>query len=168
MQFNVAQLLKELIGSIRSYAIDEVVTLPDVGTQPVRGQAKLLRTDRGILAQADLELTVETTCSRCLTSFGFPIQLRIEEVYSPTVDIHSGASISPPEDPGTLTIDEEHVLDLSEAVRQYALLAMPMKPLCRSDCAGLCTRCGQNLNLGPCGCQHQSPDPRWALLEKLR
>lgn len=167
MRFNVAQLLKESIGSTRSYGIDEIVTIPDVGTQPVRGQVRLVRTDRGILAQAGLELAVEIRCSRCLSLFGFPVYLRIEEVYFPTVDIHSGRYLPLPDEPGAFTIDENHILDLSETLRQYVLLAMPMKPLCRSDCAGLCTQCGQNLNVSPCQCPSQPHDPRWALLEKL-
>ena len=167
MQFNVSQLLKEPIGSTRSHPIDQMVSIPDLGTQAVRGGVKMLRTDRGLLVQAKLNLTVETTCSRCLGPFSLPIQLSIEEVFSPSVDIHSGAPLPPPEEPGTFTIDDNHILDLSEAARQYALLALPLKPLCRSDCAGLCAQCGHNLNLGPCGCSPQPRDPRWAPLQRL-
>ncbi|HEX77089.1 MAG TPA: DUF177 domain-containing protein [Dehalococcoidia bacterium] len=167
MQFNVSQQLKEPIGSTRSYPVDQMVSIPDLGTQAVRGRVKMLRTDRGLLVQAELNLTMETACSRCLSPCSLPIQLRIEEVFSPSVDIHSGAPLPPPEEPGAFTIDENHTLDLTEATRQYALLALPMKPLCRSECAGLCPQCGHNLNLGPCGCSPRPRDPRWALLEKL-
>ena len=47
-------------------------------------------------------------------------------------------------------------------------LNVPMKPLCRVDCAGLCPRCGVNLNSGPCGCAGEQIDPRWKALEALR
>ena len=64
-------------------------------------------------------------------------------------------------------IDEHHVLDLSEAVRQYALVVIPMKPVCREDCAGLCPGCGCNLNREQCNCPSQPADPRWLELTKL-
>ncbi|MBA7688765.1 hypothetical protein ES703_97254 [subsurface metagenome] len=72
-----------------------------------------------------------------------------------------------PEEPGCFTIDEHHILDLTEAIRQYALLAIPMKPLCRGDCAGLCPNCGHNINQGPCDCSPQETEPRWSELSKL-
>ena len=65
----------------------------------------------------------------------------------------------------TMTIDQ--VLDLSEAVRQYALLALPMKPLCQEDCAGLCPQCGANLNGGSCSCGRDCISSPWAQLKSL-
>ena len=61
----------------------------------------------------------------------------------------------------------DHMLELSEAVRQIALLAVPMKPLCRLDCAGLCPYCGANLNRGKCQCASCSQKSPWVDLEKL-
>ena len=60
-------------------------------------------------------------------------------------------------------------LDLGEVVREQVLLALPLKPLCREDCRGLCPRCGQNRNLGPCGCPppEEPGDPRLEPLRKL-
>jgi uncharacterized protein len=48
----------------------------------------------------------------------------------------------PEDEPGAFTIDRNNILDLEEAVRQYSTLAIPMKPLCREDCPGLCPVCG--------------------------
>jgi uncharacterized protein len=72
-----------------------------------------------------------------------------------------------PDEPGAFRIDERHIIDLSEAVRQYTLLAVPMKPLCEAACAGICPTCGKNLNLGACRCPPPEGDPRWAKLQKL-
>jgi uncharacterized protein len=72
-----------------------------------------------------------------------------------------------PDDPGCFTIDEHHILDLTEAIRQYTVLAVPMKPLCNENCAGLCPSCGQNLNQGECGCPSPDTDPRWANLRRI-
>ena len=64
-------------------------------------------------------------------------------------------------------IDERHIIDFAEAIRQYAVLGIPMKPLCSDQCAGLCPTCGQNLNQGPCECPKAEIDPRWSELLKL-
>ena len=166
MRINVSQQLKSSIGSIRNYEVNEVVSIAG-GDSLVEGKVTLVRTDRGILARATLHTEVGVTCSRCLSLFDCPLTLNIEEEYFPITDVVSGTSLSLPEEPGCLTIDERHVLDLTEAIRQYALLAIPMKPLCREDCAGLCPTCGYNLNQGPCNCLPQQADPRRSKLNKL-
>jgi uncharacterized protein len=58
------------------------------------------------------------------------------------------------------------LLDLTEAIRQRVLLEIPMVTLCREDCAGLCSQCGHNLNLGPCDCKPEV-DTRFSVLQKL-
>jgi uncharacterized protein len=169
MQINVAQLLKAPIGSIRDYEVREVIDVTGDGIGSlVQGKVRLMRTDGSILVKGVLDTEVELTCSRCLSSFGCPLTLNIEEEYYPTIDVVTGASLPVPDEPGCFTIDERHVLDLTEAVRQYALLAIPIKPLCREDCAGLCPHCGCNLNLGACNCPPRGADPRLSELSKLK
>jgi uncharacterized protein len=136
--------------------VSEVIDVTgDGSTIPVRGRVGLTRTDRAILVKGVFDAEVELTCSRCLSLFNCPITLKIEEEYFPTADVISGASLPPSDEPDRFTIDERHVLDLTEALRQCSLLAIPMKPLCREDCAGLCPDCGHNLNQGPCSCLPQ-------------
>jgi uncharacterized protein len=127
----------------------------------------LLRTDAGLLATADLDSQVETACSRCLGPAHVPVQLHLEEEYYPTVDVDTGVRLPLPEDPGAFLIDEHHILNLCEPARQQLVLAEPMQPLCREDCAGLCPGCGGNKNEGPCGCPSSDVDDRWAALEGL-
>jgi len=167
MQINVAKLLKEPIGAIRNYEIGGTVDITGGVGSKVQGEVRLTRVNRGILAKGTLYTEVEITCSRCLSSFGCPLTLSIEEEYFPIIDVSSGTPLFSVGEPGSFTIDEHHVLDLTEAVRQYALLAVPMKPLCRENCAGLCPSCGQNLNQGGCDCPPQEADPRWSKLKKL-
>jgi len=166
MRINVSQSLKEPVGSTRNYKMDELVDIADRSCQ-VKGEVGLIRTNRGILARVRLSTEIEATCSRCLNVFSCPLTLNIEEEYFPTIDVVSGRRLPLPDEPGCFTIDEHHILDLTEAIRQYALLAVPMKPLCRKDCAGLCPVCGKDLNQGPCGCSVQETDPRWAKLKEL-
>ena len=168
MQINVSQLLQEPIGALRDYKVNEVIDIKGDGAgSQVEGDCRLLRTPRSILATCSMKTDVELTCSRCLGQFIHHLNLNFEEEYIPTVDVATGTPLPPPEEASTFTIDEHHILDLTEAVRQYSLLAIPMKPLCSEDCAGICQNCGKNLNQGSCGCPKQYTDPRWSELTKL-
>jgi uncharacterized protein len=166
IQINVAQLLKEPVGSTRSYEVDDAVEIAD-DDRAVKGQVNLIRTNRSILVKGALNTEMELTCGRCLTEFTYPLSLEIEEEYFPTIDILTGAPVAPPDEPGAFTIDQNNILDLTEAIRQYTLLSIPMKPLCQEDCAGLCPTCGANLNKEQCQCPPQPVNPRWAKLTSL-
>ena len=166
MQINVSQQLKDPIGSIRDYVVNEIVDIAG-GNSPVQGEVGLMRTDRSILAKGTLHTEIELTCSRCLSLFSCPLTLNIEDEYFPISDTVTGASLPLPDEPGCFTIDEYNILDLTEAIRQYALMAAPMKPLCGEDCAGLCPTCGCNLNQVPCNCPPKPADLRWSELSKL-
>jgi len=167
VQINVSQLLQEPVGSTREYEINAADEIIDDGkVDNVQGKCNLMRTQRSILVKCALDAGIELMCSRCLNKFHHPLKIKFEEEYLPTVDIHSGAPLPAPEESSAFTIDERHNIDLKEAVRQYALLAVPMKALCDEDCAGLCQKCGQNLNEGKCDCPAEDIDPRWAKLTR--
>lgn len=146
---DVSQQLKEPIGSIRRYRIDES------GERSVYGEVDLLRTDRGILVRGTLETEVKAVCSRCLSSFDQSLTIKMEEEYLPEPEA------------GAFVITEDQEIDLADAVRQYSLLTFPMKPLCRTDCGGLCPWCGYNLNLGSCSCPSGELDPHFTQLARL-
>ncbi|MFC1925314.1 DUF177 domain-containing protein [Chloroflexota bacterium] len=160
MQLNTAQLLKEAIGASRSYDINDGLSFTEEEIEKchVQGNIKLVRTDKGILVKGNLEGQSHLMCSRCLNYFEYPLKFKIEEEYFPSIHVSRGISLPLPEDSTVFMIDEHHVIDLSEAVRQYALLDIPMKPLCRTDCGGLCPDCGANLNLGACQCNPRVQD----------
>jgi uncharacterized protein len=168
MQMNVSQLLQEPIGATRRWQIDEAADITGDGARyPVRGECRLLRTLQGVLTSCEIDTGVELDCDRCNARYRQPLHLEFEEEFVPTIDVHSGETLPPPEEPGVFTIDDHHILDVSEAVRQYALTAIPLKALCSADCAGLCPSCGKNLNEGPCRCPAEPTDPRWAKLQGL-
>lgn len=166
MVIDVSQQLKAPIGSIRRYSFSQSGDSFDEAESPLEGELSLLRTDRGIFVTGVLNTRVEAVCGRCLGTFDQPLTLKIEEELLLTADPSTGASIPGQGEGGAFTINENQEFDLGEAVRQYALLALPMKPLCREDCAGLCSSCGHNLNLGSCNCPDPI-DPRLAPLAKL-
>jgi uncharacterized protein len=155
---NVSELLKSPLGTTREVTIDE--PNPRFGsdirvTVPVSGSARLIRTQNGVLVRARITTSVEMECSRCVEPVERAITIDLEEEFQPSVHIITGAPLEPPED-DALRIDERHVLDLTEAGRQYIEIALPLQPLCSPECRGLCPVCGTNLNLGACSCASES------------
>lgn len=171
MRYNVSQLLKDHVGAMRDYQLHEEITELDPSLKPLtalNGNVDLIRTNDGILVRANLYTNVELTCSRCLTQFATPVRLKIDEEFLPSIDITTGARVAKTDDTDEATmIDIHHLLDLSEVVRQDLMLALPIVPICRNDCQGLCASCGQNLNEGDCDCTEEQLDPRFAALKQL-
>ena len=161
IRINVAQQLKQPVGVTRLY---EVIESDKATGYKVEGELKLTRTDKGILVTGELNTAQRLTCSRCLEIFEYPLVLTLSEEYVPTMDITSGTPLSIPE--GLFTVDNNHEICVDDAVNQYTLMALPMKPLCKSNCRGLCDHCGVNLNNGDCTCSHEI-DHRWAALAGL-
>jgi uncharacterized protein len=177
--FNVAQLLKERVGSTRRLTLESPsLNLYDENTEEgetleardVRGNAKVTRLNDGVLVQGDVEANVQLQCSRCLEDLSLPVEARLEEQFQPTVDVETGHAITRAEDEEDDTvfkIDANHLMDLTEPVRPALLVAIPMRPLCREDCRGLCPECGASLNYVDCGHNQESPDSRWEALKAL-
>jgi uncharacterized protein len=67
-----------------------------------------------------------------------------------------------------VTYLDEGRIDTDQLLRESLLLNLPVQPLCREECRGLCQRCGANLNEGPCGCGPADGDPRLHVLRTLR
>lgn len=174
LQFNVAQLLKEVTGATRRHTIDidEPIGELDGAVKivgPLTGQVRLLRTGSNILVTGLLQTAIQKNCGRCLVEFTVPVSLELEEEFYPTIDVVTGTTLSTsPEADEANRIDEQHLLDLWEVVRQGFLLVSDDYLYCRPDCRGLCPYCGQDRNQNPCNCQAELIDPRWAGLQGLK
>lgn len=169
-QWNVAQLLKEPIGATRSYDVLATVLQGDAQVSqvtPLTGQIALLRTSLGILVEGELDGVISVECSRCLRPVTVPVSIELEEEFKPTVDVLRGTYLAVDEEDAALLIDEHHILDIAEVLRQAIVLEAPMQVLCRPDCAGFCQFCGKDLNEGPCDCESGESDPRWSQLSAL-
>ena len=167
MQWNVAQLLQANSGAVRTYSVDELEGRYKELDGKVIGTVRLMKTDRGILVRAPVTTRVWCSCSRCLISFSEPVSFEIDEVFYPVDGVFHEGKLAEPETDGEFTIDRHHILDLGEPVCQYALLSVPMKPLCTRECSGLCPTCGTNLNLETCRCPKGQVDPRWDVLRQM-
>ena len=170
MLFNVAQLMKSPVGTsfVTDFQEDGEVVLDDdlkvVG--PLAGHARMRRTNQGLLVDGWVDLTLELSCTRCLKNFEQPMHVTFEEQFYPTVDVLTGLPAPVFDENEIFPIDDHHQVDLTEAVRQTVLTALPMVTVCQEDCKGLCSRCGKDLNLGPCECEPEA-DVRWSVLEQL-
>lgn len=142
MNYNVAQLLKESIGSERRFRIEEALAEGGLPAHYASGSVRMVRTHQGIWVQAALLVEVAQDCSRCLADFSRTLELELDEEYFPEVDVRTGRRVAPPEDWEGLYIGSDHILDLDEAARQSALAALPLKPLCQPDCGGSATAAG--------------------------
>jgi uncharacterized protein len=125
---NVSQLLREPVGSSRSYHARDVVG--EKARDSIEGEVTLIGSGRGILVKGEMVVKVELTCSRCLDNFLYLVSFSMEEEFLPSTASSLAEEVS-------FTIDSNHMLDLGEAIWQYILLNLPMKPLCRFDCPGL-------------------------------
>jgi uncharacterized protein len=172
MLYNVAQLLKSPVGASLRADLDpaDAFDLDDEHVSlagDVAGSVRLHRTNQGILADGTVTAPVRLQCDRCLEDYTTTVTFPLREQYYPTIDVNTGVPV--PRDPQEMAfpIDQNHMLDLREAVRQNLLLALPMQSLCREVCAGLCPQCGKNLNDGPCTCEPDAQDTRFEALRAL-
>jgi uncharacterized protein len=170
MRFNVAQLVQEPIGSSRQYTFEEDAfdLGEEFGRGRVEGRVKAIRTRRGLLLTGHLKATPRLVCSRCLVDFMMTVEADFEEEFVPVIDIVTGLPVMLEDGEGDLfRIDQSHEIDMSELVRQYAIVSIPMRPLCKEECARLCPECGANLNEGPCACEPATSNSPFSALREL-
>jgi uncharacterized protein len=174
LTYNVSQLLREESGSRREHAFTEPTLHLHEGEElrDIAGAARFTRTELGVYVDATASGIVSTTCMRCLQPAMVAVAVTIAEQYRATVDVATGASVASDhgesdDDDDAFIIDERHFLDIGLALREYAILEMPMRPLCKPDCLGLCAGCGVDLNQESCRCSESPVDERFAALQAL-
>lgn len=167
MQFHVAQLIKEHTGSVRRFEINEEARqlgADDMTIEaPISGEVTLLKDTDGILVTGHLETEVGVPCVRCLEPVTVSVEIDLEEQYYPTVDVETGRHMATPDDIDADTrIDQYHVLDISELVRQSLVLAIPMQAKHAFECAPTYAVIADDEE------EITATDPRWAALAALR
>jgi uncharacterized protein len=129
--------------------------------------------------------TLQLSCGRCLTPFPKQVDTAVDLTYIPertTVVAPKEAVKAPGKGAKAPVVEEDvelveedldtayyrdHVLDLAEMLREQFYLALPMQPLCRPDCQGLCPSCGIDRNVDTCQCKTEWVDPRLSVLQAL-
>jgi uncharacterized protein len=113
-----------------------------------------------------VETMLELPCSRCLEPFRWPVNAIFDLRYQPR-QTSPASEREIEEDDFSTAFYENDEIDLVQMMREQFYLSLPMKPLCRPDCQGLCPQCGTNLNRGTCDCKRTWEDPRFAALKSL-
>ncbi|SJZ55127.1 YceD family protein [Selenihalanaerobacter shriftii] len=156
MIINISDI-RENLGAIKEVKLEEEIE--DIQFQDreiqIDGPAKMafqvINTEDSFLVVGDIDLNLNVKCSRCLDEFTLPVTAKLEEeVEKDRVELSGAASIN-----------------IEEEIEDNVFLAIPMKPVCDEDCAGICPSCGQDLNEGDCDCFMHTVDPRLAKLEQL-
>lgn len=143
-------------------ATAEEVGLDSRFTKDVRVEATLEKTSRQLFLRADTKTGGVFTCDRCLEDFETDISSSYHVVY-----VSDGPPDGVDEEEVQLLSPEASTIDIGEDVRQFTILSLPPKMLCREDCAGLCPSCGTNLNKDSCKCEKVQIDSPLSGLQKF-
>jgi len=113
--------------------------------------------DGGVAVSGKVTSRWEGECRRCLGHVDGELVTSVREIFR-----RGGGA-----DEGTYAMTEDH-LNLREMVLDALFSALPLLPLCRPDCLGICAQCGADRNISPCSCRGTDLDPRWSTLDVLR
>lgn len=159
LRFNVGFIAHETVGYARTFPFEfpEIHLPPDLDLWQLAGQAKFSRAARGLLLEVHADARMAAECVRCLERFRLPLHVEFSELYAFSSKTVTEAG---------LILPENGIVYLAPLLREYLWLAVPINPLCRADCAGLCPVCGENQNR--VSCRHEDEvDPRLAVLRTL-
>ena len=112
-----------------------------------------------VSVKGNATVVLQMQCDRCLKEVHQPVQLQFEtEVDSPDVEI---------DEDDVQDFMDNYSLDVEEFINNEILMSLPAKVVCKEDCKGICKVCGNDLNLGECGCDTFVPDPRMAAIKDI-
>ncbi len=139
---------------------------------PIRAELRARPVRDMIEVKGVVETTIGLDCRRCLAEYALPAQREFTLYYvSDLPEIETDGSEEgtelTAEELGLMTYEGDRI-DLSEAVSEQMVMAIPGWPLCADECKGLCAHCGADLNVAACGCEDKPLDDRFAVLKKLK
>lgn len=135
---------------------------------PVAFAAQVTRAKERVTIAGTAKTTLELNCSRCLDGYQVPVEAAFDLRYLPVGEAPVvGDEVEVADEDINTAYYRDGQIDLAELVHEQLYLALPMKPLCRDECLGLCAVCGANRNTAPCACEHKWIDPRLAGLKAL-
>lgn len=165
MKINIREILKGL-GLYKDVEAEEQMDLEGVELSgPLQLKLRLTNAGSRVLVKGKARANMVIECARCAEDYTEKVEVEVDDSFVP--DDSPEADAEGLEALEVLTFKDDHVV-LDELIRQELLAAMPIKPVCRADCPGLCDQCGASLSKGSCGCSTEELDPRWAPLQKLQ
>lgn len=145
MKLDVRELLLQKIGQSEQVSVElfkEQID-QDVLAERFKGNVKLTKLESEILAEFDGKAALKLLCDRCLSEYQIELPLKFKQIYVAGI-----ADL----DESRLSVDKNSQIDILEPLRQEILVSLPIKKLCKTDCAGICPTCGKNLNDLKCTC----------------
>jgi uncharacterized protein len=140
---------------------------PLLEISPVLLEGEVSRIEKGFSLDARLTYGGRLECSRCLAGYPFDVRedftLLLTKRTAP-----AGGEIALAGEQLDEYFYDEPVIPVAPIAEERIQMAVPMKPLCREECRGLCATCGEDLNVTECGCAAQAEDPRWEPLRLLK
>jgi uncharacterized protein len=166
LRLDISYLVKSSPGTHKDFDFDFPQLRLDDGflLVNVTGTIGISVTEDGVVAEGKIKALTELDCSRCLDSYWQPLQIEFTEIFSAHPLKESDGDL------GEQPLPADGSLDLAPIIRDYAMLDIPIRQVCKEDCEGLCPTCGVNRNQEDCGHVQEHIDPRMeglrALLEK--
>lgn len=161
LRINVGFIIHETVGYTRDFPLEfpSIHLPPDLDVEQFSGVVRVSRAQQGLVVHVQAQGLTTTLCGRCLVDFEQRLRADFTDLYafSPKLASESG-----------LVLPETGQLDLAPSIREELLLSIPINPVCRSDCKGLCPVCGENRNLVQCDHGQEVIDPRLELLKSLK
>lgn len=159
-RINVGFIIHEEIGYNHDFPFDfgKIGLGDDLELRNFAGIVNVGKTPQGLIVQGNFEAEITLGCVRCLTEFEDALTWSFTELYA--FDKRSET------DSGLILPEDAHI-DASTLLREYALLEIPISPICKPDCKGLCPECGENLNEKDCGHRPAALDTPFAKLRDL-
>lgn len=159
-RLNVGFIAHEDVGYSHTFPFDfETVRVgEDLELTDFSGGVDVGRTPQGLLFTGNFRAATALECVRCLKPFDQKLKWKLSELYAFTPK-----SVSESE----LIVPEDAQIDLEPLIREYAILEIPIKPLCRMSCLGLCPVCGEDLNIRDCGHRREGGSSAFAALKDL-
>src|SRR5256714_1021109 len=150
----------------------ELIWVPAGADVPL--EVRFEAVSEGVLVTGTAIAPLAGECARCLAPLTSSVAVGFQELYlypesrHDKHDKHDKHDDQEEQDAGELYHLDGDLLDLEPAFRDAVLLALPMSPLCREDCPGLCVECGARLaDAGPDHRHDAAVEPRWAALKQL-
>lgn len=160
LRFNFGFFIEASLGTSRTIELSypTIWLSHDLTVTPLIGSFVATRTGEGVYLSGQLKTMLDNTCVRCLEEAKVPATLDLDDLF-----------YYPPQSApdGEYSLGEDGFIDLAPLVRELTVLEIPIQPVCKPDCKGLCIHCGQNLNEGSCDCEIDTIDPRLAKLREL-
>jgi uncharacterized protein len=160
LRLNVGFIVAQSAGYSRDFTVDipQVRLPPDLELTNLAGEVRVSRTAQGLLVQSNIQADIGLECVRCLDAFSTTLHTNFTELYA-----FSRRNVTE----SGLLVPDDGQLDLEPLLREYMILELPISPLCRPECKGLCPVCGENRNFVTCTHEEEPVDPRLDVLKKL-